>query len=256
MANSKSKVYGGQLAGFKALCIAAGVALIACKIAGDFDASAPTPEPTATQYVATIKSEASLDMKSMTELKIGAASIGLGEAGTFSFAADAQGSAKLPISLNLARKATGSQAVWLAHSEPYNQVLWGRDSIVLRGLRPHGKYEAEAALWFKGPGRKGELEKSFVYTNAKDLKVCANQCLIALGAPALIGVEGFSPSAVAQNVGLAVAGTWPRMFASWAALGAAVLLASRGAAVLSAASAAAGFPRSALRTRAPRLGAR
>lgn len=255
MKNKNARVFSEEFSSFRILCIALAVGAIPCKLIAGLDASTESPSERASEYLASIKVNPSTKLKDATELKIGDANIGFGGDGKFSFSADSRGVARVPISLSVDKAEKEYQHVWLTHDLGFSNVLWGRNVVELKGLRPNGKYQAEAALWFKGPTRMAQNgQNTNIYKTSGPVKKCGNQCVVALGTPSLVGVPGNSISGAVENVGLAVAGTWPRIFASWTALGLAFVLAASSEGIRSVAKVAAGRPPKRLATRRPRVG--
>lgn len=253
--NKKARVFGQEFSGFRILCLALALGAIPCKIIAGFDASTSSPSDRAVQYTASIKVNEPQNLKNTTELKIGEARVGFGDEGKFSFSADASGVARVPISLSRSENSKEYQSIWLSHDLGFSNVLWGRNVVVLKGLRPNGKYEAEAALWFKGNvhnGRGGE--ETSIYTRSGPVKKCGNQCVVVLGTPSLVGMPGATISESVENAGLAVVGTWPRMFASWTALGLAFVVAAKSDGLRAFARVVAGRPPKRLAARKPRVG--
>jgi hypothetical protein len=139
---------------FSKLCLAMGVALVAAKFAAGVETGTAGADEDAPVYSISARVDAESGRVAAEQLKVGGIKISQGQDGVVEFATDAQGVARIPLSISRPKPAPRRSA-FLVHQMPYDKVSWSGSGVVLGGLRPNAQYEMEVSLWLRASPEGG-----------------------------------------------------------------------------------------------------
>lgn len=136
---------------FVGLCLAMSLGLMALQSQQGIAVLGSKPDPSATLYNVPAKVQGGRDAR-YTQLALTKGTrVHLGEGATITFATDANGVGRIPLSMELSGADGASTSFSIVHALRPDQLKWGGSEAVVSGLRPRATYKVAASLWLWGP---------------------------------------------------------------------------------------------------------